>query len=564
MFLRPRLLRLTIVWLLLGTPSLATAAESISDLQNNRYSKLLDRFASAENSKGYSSLTSKEQFYLCKHLMDTVVTRIQRLAKFSKDPYASSRGKIGQVLRHSVRDCQNSNSRYEALQTINLSFNDHENKIGVLLPLNGPYAQLARATLEGMKSAAISQGVKFDRFFVVLDTSSSKQGTESALAKLLLSHNVSMVIGGLTKVEAGVIEDYSKHLRFSSFILNASKELYLDNKNGFQVFPNPRNQADAIVANWQAHGVKEAAILRPSHGASDDLIDRLMAIAPEAGIAIVDDIEYLAGDYPQMNLAVERLFKLTLEDKTKDRRVEFEDLLKEKEEEAKKEEVSFNPDRVFLPPQVDFQAIVIPDDFRVMRHFVKLFKFHNVENMRIAGNHMWRSPEMITPWDPYLADSFFVDFIGKYSQLPIRANPYLRTGTASKNNKSFFLDPEQVVEFDYKLVGFRSSEITMDILRLRVEKRRDIAARAKSMLNTSKHWRDLKFVFDSQRSSNWSISTFALSKDQLSIIPTHKVRRLSSQQNAPRFNKQRMKTSQFKAPSQDRKPTLNSRFSNSH
>ena len=46
---------------------------------------------------------------------------------------------------------------------------------------------------------------------------------------------------------------------------------------------------------------------------------------------------------------------------------------------AESEGKEFDPEKVHLPAKTDFDLVLIPDNFKVVRHFLKLFKFHGVK-----------------------------------------------------------------------------------------------------------------------------------------------------------------------------------------
>lgn len=64
-----------------------------------------------------------------------------------------------------------------------------------------------------------------------------------------------------------------------------------------------------------------------------------------------------------------------------------------------------------------YDAIFLPDDFKILKYFVKIFAYYNLEDMPVIGLHNWRSPELLTS-GKLPGNGFFVDFIGSYSDLP--------------------------------------------------------------------------------------------------------------------------------------------------
>ena len=456
----------------------------------------------------YHNLSTGEQYRLCVNIFNNATKKIFRLAKTLKDPYIANQSKLGKNLRYGLEDCRQKQNRLRMLTTMNASFNSHSNKVGVILPLSGQYADLARSTLEGIKAAVKSQNVNFDRFFKVLDSSGSEVGTEAAVARHLLKNEVAVLVGGLSKIEATVISRYSKYLRTPALLLNPNQDTIEANKNAFQVFPNKQSLAKSIVQKMILQKFNKIGILRPKDGRSDALINELKTLAMNGTIEINMEADYEPGNYESMDLAVQKLFDLTMET----RMDEYKEMLEDRKKEAEEAGIRFKPETVILAPQYEFQVVLIPDDFRVLRHFVKLMQYHNVESMPLVGNHMWRSPEVLKPWDPFLEGSYFVDFIGSYYNLPIGIYQ-----SSPKEKSEYFVEPHIIASIDYKLIGHRSGEIGLDVLRLREPKRRLISNSMLELKNKSSYFSGNQKVFNARRTSHWPVFQLALQKEGLRV-----------------------------------------------
>ncbi|MDE3269984.1 MAG: hypothetical protein OYH77_06840 [Pseudomonadota bacterium] len=110
----------------------------------------------------------------------------------------------------------------------------------------------------------------------------------------------------------------------------------------------------------------------------------------------VETAFYDGSDFQTMNQAVRKLFQVEEDvfDTEDGRKTRFQQLQK-------------------------YDAIFLPDNFKMLVYFNKILKFYNVESVPMIGMHRWRLPksQLIAT-----ANGYFVDFIGNYSSLPAGLN----------------------------------------------------------------------------------------------------------------------------------------------
>ena len=90
-----------------------------------------------------------------------------------------------------------------------------------------------------------------------------------------------------------------------------------------------------------------------------------------------------------------------------------------------------------------FDAVFLPDDFKILKYFVKLFKYYTLAEMPVIGLHHWRSPEQVADKN-LLKEGFYIDFIGSYDKLP----PGLSTSTSPTKLAT-------IKQIDQRLLGYR-------------------------------------------------------------------------------------------------------------
>ena len=102
-------------------------------------------------------------------------------------------------------------------------------------------------------------------------------------------------------------------------------------------------------------------------------------------------------------------------------------------------------------PDFLIDGVFIPDDFRILKHFVKIFEFHRIPQVTLFGNEQWRSENLITLWEDYWDGAFFVDFMGS-----LKEEPLAMTG---KKIQSILGKAEEITEIDGKRIGYYAAKI---------------------------------------------------------------------------------------------------------
>ena len=167
---------------------------------------------------------------------------------------------------------------------------------------------------------------------------------------------------------------------------------------------------------------------------------------------------------------------------------------------------------VLLKPMIEFDAVFIPDDFRTVRHFAKLFRYHMVGHMPLIGNHEWRSPALIDPYDDFLDGSIFGDFIGSYTNLPGRIS-------APTVASPYFVSPEQVTTVDFQLIGYRAGKAAGMARQAARPNRRQLADAMLTFTSDKDGFFGRGRVFDQERHSQWPTYLFTIVKNTLVLDP---------------------------------------------
>ena len=449
----------------------------------------------------------------CLKAINRITVSLRQLRRYHTESPPSS-SPLSRMATLRPRSCR-AKSIGRVMDLIHQAANVHRKKVGVIVPLTGPYQDLGKAIIDGIKAAAKRRGLMFHKLFIVRDSEASPSKALASLGELVYNHQVSMILGGVTEGEARALLPFAQGLLLPTVVMNKNVDLIGDNYYGFQVFPADIHMASSLAFAARHRNFRSIAILSPSSGKSDRLVGAFAEKAKSLGIHIEKIVKYTAEDFESMELAVKDISGTSIGDRLE----EYTALYKAARDKAQQLGQRFNPKLVVLPPQLRVDAIMIPDNFRMVRHFVKLFKYHGVDELPLIGNHEWRSSGLIVPWDPFLADAMFVDYLGPYDHLPAGVRP---PALLSPN----FAQSSEAVQIDYRLVGYRAGLISTAVMSNASSKRFMIARQLYALRGDDTYFSKAR-VFSKARIGWWPTVVFSLSRKGLHVLGTA---------NAPRAN----------------------------
>jgi hypothetical protein len=413
---------------------------------------------------------------------------------------------VAKKIAHSdANTCEQLTQRRELIQSALDTINLHSGKVGVLLPLTGPYAKDSNNIVAGMRASFSESGKSFDQKFILKDSGTSLQSMDKAIAELVLKDQVGLVIGGFTHTHAEHLAQWSERLFLPVILLNRDRNLTKPSRYAFMVYPDEARLADSLATAIHDKRLRKVAILKPLGGKADKVTTYFTQSLRTLGGEIQSELTYTPGNFESMQVAAHQLFQMSVTGREDELRAAH----KKAKEVAEAEGVTFNPKMVFLKPKIEFDALFIPDDFRTVRYFAKIFRYNRVERITMIGNHEWRSPALIQPYDDLLGDSLFADFIGSYAKIP--------TGIQAPTTSSpYFVDPQSVTTIDFQLVGYRSAQVAKASFDS-TQTRRQIATAMAKMTAEQVGFPGKGRLFDDTRHSAWPTYLFTIHKDGLKI-----------------------------------------------
>lgn len=281
-------------------------------------------------------------------------------------------------------------------------------KIGVLLPLSDKYLAAGKQAQTAFEFGYQSAQGRASLIFV--DSGSTPETAVKALERLVLEEGVIAVAGPLLTDEADAVAQAAEALRVPLVCLSQGLVPADDSRWVFQAAVTPQRQIEALVDfAMDERGMDAFAIFAPDtnygHTAAVAFQDEVEG--RKGQVTIVEFYDATANDLIPFAKALGR----------KDyegRRDEFYRLRREAEAKGG------NPDRVVLPPILDFDALFVPDTAsRIPIAAAALayeeFPLGDFQTTRggvtvpLLGLSAWNSPALVTGGGPYVRGAVFTD-----------------------------------------------------------------------------------------------------------------------------------------------------------
>lgn len=448
----------------------------------------------------------------CERIKENVVDTYRSLFK-RIDPNAlvDPSTPLLRMIRTKDGACDQARSAQGLISTAVHAVSQHSGKVGLILPLTGAHAEKGREILAGMKKAYPMGGQEFQNRFIVRDSAGLVQGLEKQLADLVFKENVGLVVGGLTTGEAVSLTNWGTKLRMTMLVLNQPVDEQVRN-HIYYIFPNEKFLAQTLALQAKASGYKKIAVVRPMQASPQHFSQLFEAALKKLEIEVPHSYVFNPSDYSSLEAAAKKIFKID----PVERGEELAQLVRHAKERAKAAGLPFNPSLVALDPIVEVDAIFLADNFRTARHFAKLVKYLGVEKMALLGVPSFRAKGLVSPKEPLLEGTVFVDYIGDYRSLPSAVViPTLGNG--------YFVDPDFANKADYQVIGFHAGQTAERVMRAGFIKRHLLYKELMTLSNSQSRFFLAGRTFDADHRASWPAFLFRVNGEGIQPILSPKV-----------------------------------------
>lgn len=447
------------------------------------------------------SLAHCQQF---QKIVQKPLIKLYKVLPKEKRAQISTKNRI--YLKIKDKHCTQPKWQAKTIKAMKAWFQPSTEKTAVILPLTGKHSKRGYAALQGFNKF-LDQDKKFKNNILVFDNKSDIGNTQKLLAEAILIHEAKIVVGGISKTNATMLGKYADDLRVPTFLLSKTRDHNSNSTFIFHIFPNEIGLISAIMHSLHSTQAQKVAILSPSLTSKGLFVETFRKQAQLNNLEIVQDVSFAHNDFNELDTAVRTILRIN----DPERQDELDELLEEKEIEAHKNKVAFRPENIKLPAIVDFDALLVPDNFKSVRHIAKLLKFYGAKNVRLIGDQQWRSRALISPFDTYLKESMFVDYIGSYTKLPSDLAAHL------PNVDPYFVSPDQAINIDYQLIGWLAGKVTHSASQFVRISKRELAKKIVAMPNLKKSFMTADTFFDRNGLIYWPAFLFKIEDEQIQL-----------------------------------------------
>jgi ABC-type branched-subunit amino acid transport system substrate-binding protein len=277
--------------------------------------------------------------------------------------------------------------------------------VGVLLPLSGRFADFGSRVLHAITLAFKLYDPNGERFKLEIeDTGDSVERTIRAMNRLANERKVSVVIGPL--LSKGIEQITSRAETLGLPLVTLTQQPGIRGDYIFSAGLTAKMQANA-VANVAIRklGLKRFAIVHPRDRFGEEYSQSYWDAIEALGGTVVGIESYAAGE-TDFRQVVDRLVGTHYKDS---RTRELEALAKQREEMKITRKTRRTAQYFDLPPIIEFDAVFIPDEPKVVGQILPTFAYRDVDKVRFLGISPWNSPELVKRAQAFADGAVFAD-----------------------------------------------------------------------------------------------------------------------------------------------------------
>lgn len=345
--------------------------------------------------------------------------------------------------------------------------------VGALLPLSGKFAKYGQKSLQGIQLALgiFNPDQQDSRItLVVEDAGDTPESAIRALNNLVFNHKVVGVIGPLTSKGIDQVAQRAQELGVP--LISLAQQVPTSGNLDFFVPSALTAQVQAAeMARYAIEklGLKKFAILHPKDKFGQQYSNAFWDAVENMGGKIVGVEGYVPNE-TDFRQPIDRMSGLYYQDA---RLREAQELTKVREEQQIKKKTRKNEKLFDLGPIVDYEAVYIPDEPKVIGQVLPTFAFRDVRGVKYLGSATWHSPELISRAQNFAEGSFFVD-----AWVPESGDPNIQRFLA-RYKSTYGSDPGMM-----EALAFDAAEIIQTVLaRFPVNSRSELRDKIRGIQN---------------------------------------------------------------------------------
>jgi len=319
--------------------------------------------------------------------------------------------------------------------------------VGILLPLSGRFADFGSRVLQAITLAFHTYdptGVDFK--LEIEDTGDSVEQTIRALNRLANERQAAVVIGPL--LSKGIEQVTARAETLGIPMVTLTQQPGTPGEYIISAGLTPKMQATEVAKTAiQKLGLKRFAIIHPRDRFGEQYSQSYWDAVEALGGTVVGIESYSSGE-TDFRLVIDRLVGTGYKEA---RQRELDALEKTRTEMNITRKTRKTTQFFDLPPLIDFDAVFIPDEPKIVGQILPTFAYRDVDHVKFLGISTWNSPELVKRASPFADGSVFVDGLFADSE-SVSAQKFItrffrEAGTAPTTIEAMAYDAGLAVEF---------------------------------------------------------------------------------------------------------------------
>jgi len=262
------------------------------------------------------------------------------------------------------------------------------NRIGLILPLSGPRAQVGQKALQGLSLAAEIFGPEKDAYPIELcvrDSGEDPAQAGRAVEELVLDEHVIAILGPLLRSAGEAAATKAEELEVPLIVLAPIEKFSHPNGMVFLDCQTKTAQVRALL-DWAMgrKGLRRFAVLYPGDAYGQEFAEIFATEVTNRQGTVVNKVDYVSTE-TDFTPEMQRLLNLSVDQLRKYRN-------------------SKNG-----PPH-DFEALFVPDAWNMVAMIAPQLRFHHLTGVQLLGISNWHNEELMRQTKPEdLAEAVFAD-----------------------------------------------------------------------------------------------------------------------------------------------------------
>ena len=294
----------------------------------------------------------------------------------------------------------------ERLAKFSRVFSTQKNVVGCILPLTGQYAAFGQRSLKGIQLAMEFFSSTSQKPFelAIYDSKGDAQEASRGVERLLEKYGVIAIVGPLLSQSSYEAARKAQELQVPLMSLSQHPTITEVGDYIFRYAMTVDHQVQAIVDYaCEKKGLKKFALIYPQDSYGIDFANLFWDKVESCGGTINGVESYLPGQ-TDFNVEIKKLVGLH---QPKARTEEYAEAEMGLKLQYNKEEIPET--MVKLKPQIDFEAVFIPDYAKTAGLIVPTLRYYDVDEPLLLGTQGWNSSDLIKRGEAHVEAAVFVD-----------------------------------------------------------------------------------------------------------------------------------------------------------